>query len=138
MKPVSPVGLLFGLLLLMASCTPAEKKEASDSEVVALSPRDFKSTLASKPDAILVDVRTPDEFSEGIIEGAVNIDFKDPSFGEKINALDKSKPYFLYCLSGKRSGDAAKQMDSVGFKSIYMLKGGYKTWKNEGLEIARP
>jgi len=138
MKPVSPVGLLFGLLLLMANCTPAEKKEATDSEVVALSPRDFKSTLASKPDAILVDVRTPDEFSEGIIEGAINIDFKDPSFGEKINALDKSKPYFLYCLSGKRSGDAAKQMDSVGFKSIYMLEGGFKDWKNAGLEIARP
>ena len=138
MKAVSPVGLLFGLLSLMASCTPAEKKEASDSEVVDLSPRDFKSTLASKPDAVIVDVRTPDEFSEGIIEGAINIDFKDPSFVEEINALDKSKPYFLYCLSGKRSGDAAKQMDSLGFKSIYVLKGGYKNWKNEGLEIARP
>jgi len=138
MKPVSPVGLLFGLLLLMASCTPAEKKEGSDIEVVALSPRDFKSTLASKPDAIVVDVRTPDEFSEGIIEGAINIDFKDPSFGKKIDALDKSKPYFLYCLSGKRSGDAAKLMDSVGFKSIYMLEGGFKNWKNEGLEITRP
>jgi rhodanese-related sulfurtransferase len=49
-----------------------------------------KSTLASTPDAVLVDVRTPDEFSEGIIEGAINIDFKDPSFDEKINALDKS------------------------------------------------
>ena len=83
-------------------------------------------------------MRTPDEFSEGIIEGAINIDFKDPSFGEKISALDKSKPYFVYCLSGKRSGDAAKQMDSVGFKSIYLLKGGYKDWKNAGLETARP
>jgi thioredoxin 1 len=138
MKPVLPVGFLFGLLLLMATCTPAEKKEASDNEVVALAPRDFKSTLASKPDAILVDVRTPDEFSEGIIAGAINIDFKDPSFSEKINALDKNKPYFLYCLSGKRSGDAAKQMDSVGFKSIYMLEGGFKSWKNEGLEMTRP
>ena len=138
MKAVLPVGLFFGLLFLMTSCTPAEKKEAPDSEVVALSPRDFKSTLASKPDAVLVDVRAPDEFSEGIIEGAINIDFKDPSFGEKVNALDKSKPYFLYCLSGKRSGEAAKQMDSVGFKTIYTLKGGYKDWKNAGLEIAHP
>lgn len=138
MKPVSPIGLLFGLLLVMASCTPVEKKEGSANQVVSLSPRDFKSTLASKPDAVLVDVRTPDEFSEGIIEGAINIDFKDPSFDEKINALDKSKPYFLYCLSGKRSGDAAKQMDSIGFSSIYVLEGGYKNWKNEGLEIAHP
>ena len=115
MKNLSPARLFFGLLLLMASCTPAEKKEASDTGVVTLSPRDFKSTLASNPDAVLVDVRTPDEFSEGIIEGAINIDFKDPSFSEKINALDKSKPYFVYCLSGKRSGDAAKQMDSSWF-----------------------
>ena len=138
MKTLSPVGLLFGLLLLMSSCTSTEKKEASDNGVEALSPRDFKSTLASNPDAVLVDVRTPEEFSEGTIEGAINIDFKDPSFSEKINALDKTKPYFVYCLSGKRSGDAAEQMDSVGFKTIYTLKGGYKDWKNEGLEIARP
>jgi rhodanese-related sulfurtransferase len=130
--------LVFGLLLLMLSCTPAEKKEASENKVVTLAPDDFKSTLASKPDAVLVDVRTPDEFSEGIIENAINIDFKDPSFGEKINALDKSKPYFVYCLSGKRSGDAAIQMDSAGFKSIYLLKGGYKEWKNAGLETVRP
>ena len=138
MKNRIPFRLLFGLLLLMSGCTPAEKKEASENKIVALAPDDFKSTLASKPDAVLVDVRTPDEFSEGIIEGAINIDFKDPSFGEKINALDKSKPYFVYCLSGKRSGDAAKQMDSLGFKSIYLLKGGYKDWKNAGLETARP
>jgi rhodanese-related sulfurtransferase len=138
MKNWIPFRLLFGLLLFISSCTPAEKKEASEDKIVALSPDDFKSTLASKPDAILVDVRTPDEFSEGIIEGAINIDFKNPAFGEKINALDKSKPYFVYCLSGKRSGDAAKQMESAGFKSIYLLNGGYKDWKNAGLETTRP
>ena len=138
MKNRTPFRLLFGLLLLMSGCTPTEKKEPSENKIVALTPDDFKSTLASKPDAVLVDVRTPDEFSEGIIEGAINIDFKDPSFGEKINGLDKSKPYFVYCLSGKRSGDAAKQMDSLGFKTIYMLEGGYKDWKNAGLETARP
>ena len=138
MKNLSSIGLLFGLFLLLPNCTPTDKKEGSEREVVTLSARDFKSTLASKPDAVLVDVRTPDEFSEGIIEGAINIDFKDPSFGEKISALDKDKTYFVYCLSGKRSGDAAKQMESAGFKSIYLLKGGYKDWKNEGLEISRP
>ena len=130
--------LLFVLLLLLPGCTPPEKKDLSENKIVALAPDEFKSTLASTPDAVLVDVRTPDEFSEGIIEGAINIDFKDPSFGEKINALDKGKPYFVYCLSGKRSGDAAKQMDSAGFKSIFLLKGGYKDWKNAGLETARP
>ena len=138
MKTCIPFKILFGSLLLISSCTPPEKKEASENKIVDLAPDDFKSALASTPDAVLVDVRTPDEFSEGIIEGAINIDFKDPSFGEKINALDRSKPYFVYCLSGKRSGDAAKQMDSVGFKSIYLLKGGYKDWKNAGLETARP
>ena len=138
MKNWIPFRFLLGLLLLMPGCTSTEKKEASENKIVDLAPDDFKSALASTPDAVLVDVRTPDEFSEGIIEGAINIDFKDPSFGEKINALDRSKPYFVYCLSGKRSGDAAKQMDSVGFKSIYLLKGGYKDWKNAGLETARP
>ncbi len=137
MKKWIPFNLLFGLLLVIPSCTSTEKK-ASENKIVTLAPDEFKSMLASTPDAVLVDVRTPDEFSEGIIEGAINVDFKDPSFGEKINALDKSKPYFVYCLSGKRSGDAAKQMVSLGFKNIYLLEGGYKDWKNAGLETARP
>ena len=127
------------IMLITLSCTTAEKKDnASENKTVVLEPQEFKSKLLSTPDAVLIDVRTPEELSDGIIQGAVNIDFKDPQFTEKISALDKEKPYFVYCLSGKRSGDAVKQMEGAGFKDIYTLKDGIQHWLDEGLETAKP
>jgi rhodanese-related sulfurtransferase len=129
------------ILLALSSCGIGEKKEVTESSeigVVTLDPHDFQSKLSEVSNPVLIDVRTPGELSEGMIDGAVNIDFKDPSFDEKISTLDKDKSYFLYCLSGKRSGDAAKQMDSAGFKHIYMLEGGFKNWNSEGLETVKP
>lgn len=129
------------LMLVFGSCSTGEKKESAESSersIVALAPRDFQSKLSSDSDAVLVDVRTPPELSEGMIKGAVNIDFKDVAFTEKIKKLDKDKPYYVYCLSGKRSSDAAKQMESAGFKKVYTLKGGYEEWNAEGLETVHP
>ena len=138
MKNWSTIKFLFGLILLAVSCAPAENKEASKNKIVELEPRDFKSKLSSTADAVLIDVRAPEELPDGIIEGAININFKDPSFSEKINALDKDKPYFVYCYSGKRGAAAAKQMDSIGFNNVSTLKGGFKSWSEEELEIVKP
>ena len=129
-------GIILILLLMTVTCTMAQKTEGGTP--IALKPKDFKSKLSSTPGAVLVDVRTPDEFSEGVIKGAINIDYRDPSFEKKISSLDKDKPYFLYCLSGKRSGEAAKQMQSAGFKTIYTLADGYQGWTDKGLETAKP
>jgi len=137
MRNLRALNLLLGLIFLV-SCTASEKREASNNEIVNLEPRDFEAKLSSLPDGVLIDVRTPEEVSGGMIEGAINIDFKDPSFGEKISALDKDKPYFVYCLSGKRSGEAAKQMESAGFKNVYLLKEGYQKWTSDGLETVKP
>ena len=128
------------LFALLFSCTNSDKKnnDSSEGHVIKLDARGFQSKAAETPDAVILDVRTPGELSEGIIDGAVNIDFKDPSFGEKISSLDKDKSYFLYCLSGKRSSDAATQMESLGFNNIYTLDGGLKNWNAEGLETVKP
>jgi rhodanese-related sulfurtransferase len=128
------------LFVLLFSCTSSDKKnsEASKARITTLDARGFQSKIAEIPNAVIVDVRTPAELSEGMINGAINIDFKDPSFSDKISALDKDKSYFLYCLSGKRSSDAATQMDSLGFNNIYSLEGGLKNWNAEGLETVKP
>ena len=91
-----------------------------------------------RSDAVLIDVRKPEEFSEGIISGADNIDFTAPDFTNKIAGLDRSKPYFVYCKSGKRSANAVSQMKEMGFKNLYTLDGGLNNWKDQGLEIVKP
>jgi len=77
----------------------------------------------------LVDVRTPEEFAEGYIKGAVNVNFKKRTFPDYINAIAKDKPVAVYCRSDNRSGKAAIIMQSLGFKTIYDLDGGVKAWK---------
>ncbi|MDB4128822.1 rhodanese-like domain-containing protein [Flavobacteriaceae bacterium] len=76
----------------------------------------------------IIDVRTPNEFENGHIENAVNIDFKAADFIENISALNKNKTLLIYCRSGNRSGKAAKIMDSLGFTKIYDLEGGFMNW----------
>jgi rhodanese-related sulfurtransferase len=128
--------ILLGLIILSVTCAMAQTKEGS--KPVDLTSKEFKEKIASTPGAVIVDVRTPQEYSEGIIKGAVNIDYRDPSFAKKISKLDKDKPYFLYCLAGTRSAGAAEQMQKAGFKTIYTLEEGFKGWTTEGLETTKP
>ncbi len=95
-----------------------------------ISPADFKAALTANADQLqLIDVRTPQEVAAGAIEGSTNLDFNAGGFKEKIAALDKEKPVYLYCASGGRSGKTLKMMQSMGFKEVYDLKGGYSSWK---------
>lgn len=89
-----------------------------------LSGSEFVKTYQSTQGAVLLDVRTPGEFTAGHIEGATNIDFENPSFASELLKLDKEKSYFVYCRSGNRSGQAITLMKSEGFKNIYELQGG--------------
>lgn len=77
----------------------------------------------------LVDVRTPEEFEKGHIEGAINIDWNNPDFAEQIAMLDTGKPVFVYCLSGGRSGKAVEKLEKAGFEQIYELPGGMMEWR---------
>ncbi len=77
---------------------------------------------------ILVDVRTPEEFADEHLKGAVNVNFKKRTFPDYINAIPKDKPVGVYCHSANRSGKAALIMRALGFKTIYDLDGGIKAW----------
>lgn len=92
-----------------------------------LNSRDFKEKMEADENAVLLDVRTPGEFNDGFIEGAINIDIMSPYFNERISELDKSKTYYVYCRSGGRSGQACSVMSNLGFKT-YNLAGGIMSW----------
>lgn len=78
---------------------------------------------------ILLDVRSPEEFAEGHIPNAVNLNLNDEDFESKIGKLDPSKTYYVYCHSGTRSTKACSKLEKAGFKNLVNLKEGYSKYK---------
>ena len=85
----------------------------------------------------LVDVRTPNEYNEGHLPNALNIDFLDKNFEINIQQLDKTKPVIVYCQRGSRSAKCASQLIANGFVKIYDLDQGFSKWKSSGLEVEK-
>lgn len=102
---------------------------AQQENIAVVEPEMYKEYIKNGEDVQLIDVRTPEEFAEGHIEGAQNIDFKADDFLEQFSRIDKDRPVYIYCRSGKRSSDAAEQLSELGFPKIIDLKGGYLAWK---------
>jgi len=88
------------------------------------------------PDAAIIDVRTPQEFSDGHLIHATNMDWNGDRFEAQVSTLDKSKPVFVYCYSGGRSAAAAKKMRANGFTEVYELAGGFSKWRDAKLPVA--
>ena len=84
--------------------------------------------LLGNNDVYILDIRTEDEFIEGSIKDSYNIDFQKREFIENLSELDIEKKYLIYCMSGNRSEKASLIMKSLGFKTIYHYKKGYKDW----------
>ena len=103
-----------------------------------LSPEDFNKKLSAMKDCQLLDVRTKEEFDQGHLKGALNIDYNGNDFDRLSSYLDKNKPVMVYCLAGGRSAGAAAMLSSKGFKTIYDMKGGYSAWASSGLPVDKP
>lgn len=96
----------------------------------------FKKLIETKPGQVL-DVRTPEEWAEGTIKGAIKMNYYDKDFAKQLDKLDKTKPVYVYCKVGGRSGSAAKELEKKGFKLVYNLDGGIKAWDKEGYPKAK-
>ncbi|WP_168194543.1 rhodanese-like domain-containing protein [Antarcticibacterium arcticum] len=107
------------------SCNSKEDKR----EVTVIKVDEAKTILAEDPNVIILDVRTPEEFQEGHIEGAVLINFFDDNFEQQVAMLDKDKPVVIYCRSGNRSNKAGKILTDLGFSEIYDMEDGYVGWE---------
>lgn len=99
-----------------------------------LEPKDFLQKLENS-NSILIDVRTPEEFETGHIKNAIDLDYRNASFSDKIRKLDPSKTYMIYCRSGKRSASTVDSLKNLGFTHLYDLKGGINAWKTENLPV---
>ena len=97
-----------------------------------LSQEEWKQGISNMENIEILDVRTPDEFNEGYIPRAKNIDiYKGQGFLDEVNQLDKSKEYYVYCRSGARSAQACALMQQQGFENTYNLQGGITEWTGE-------
>jgi rhodanese-related sulfurtransferase len=94
-----------------------------------LSQQEWATQLENDKDAVIIDVRTEDECNEGIIPEAVNIDiYQAQYFVEKVEELDKTKNYYVYCKAGGRSEQACRIMNQMGIQNTYNLSGGMLQW----------
>ena len=92
------------------------------------------STMIAKDNKIIVlDVRTPEEFSAGHIKGAINIDIRQTDAFSKINRLNKNSKYIVHCRTNRRSAIAVDYMMKNGFKSIFQISDGFSGWEENKL-----
>ncbi len=112
--------------MLLAACAP---------KYPTVTPDEFEQAIA-EPDVQLVDVRTPEEYEQGHIVGAMNIDWKNDAFADEAGQmLDKSKTVAVYCRSGHRSHEAGNKLYKMGYTHIVELQGGMEAWKTAGKTI---
>ena len=93
------------------------------AQIESQSITEFKSFDSSKE--ILIDVRTPKEFEEGCIEGAINIDWFSADFNQQVVSIDKNKTIYVYCKKGGRSLKSQARLKELGFLHVINLEGGY-------------
>ncbi|KLT70956.1 MULTISPECIES: thioredoxin domain-containing protein [unclassified Flavobacterium] len=119
------------LLLTVFTITSCNQKQTNSFEEI--SPKVFAEKIKTTENPQILDVRTPDEFASEHIDNAINVNWNDEDFATKAATYDKSKPVFVYCLSGGRSKKAAAKLNELGFTTVYELEGGIMSWNAEGL-----
>ena len=123
--------LMLGAVVL-AGCS------SSTGTLETVSPNDAAAVIAAESDEVILDIRTPDEFNDGIIEGAINIDFYETSFADDLDKLDKDAHYVVYCRSDNRSGQAMSTFEDLGFTNVTEIDGGIANWYDAGLPVVLP
>ncbi len=121
----------------IAGCITAEQTQ---HKIVKVSPDEAYRLIQenkNNPNFVIVDIRTPQEYNSGHIENAININFYDPDFKQKLSKLDKDKTYIVYCRTGQRSGLAMPIFRELGFKEVYEIEGGIVRWVKSGYSVIK-
>lgn len=130
---------LLSLLAVLFAClanTHASAMPGGEAEEVhqTVPPKEFQQKM-NESRGKLLDVRTPQEFERDHLEGALNINFYEDDFQDRLKALPTDVDYFIYCRSGGRSGKTLQIMKDLGFQVVYDMGGGITRWRKEGLPL---
>jgi phage shock protein E len=135
-------GTSMAAVLALGGCASGETQTVTDTPVASattvtsevVSAQEF-ATVLQELDVVILDVRSPEEFAQGHIDRAVNIDINGPDFAGEVAQLDPSTTYAVYCKSGNRSAAAVSVMTDQGFTSLYDLGGGIGSWQSAGYPV---
>lgn len=128
--------LFIGFNMFMSNSRPSVQSSNTLVRLESIPPTDFADEV-SQNNAIVLDIRTPQEFNSGHISGAINIDYYDSNFQDNIEKLSRSTPYKIYCNSGNRSASALSLMKQMGFEDVSELQGGIQAWMKSGNDVCR-
>lgn len=120
------------ILLLIVSIVLISCNEKKSNSFESIAPKEFAEKIKTTKNPQILDVRTPDEFESEHIDNAKNVNWNSEDFASKAASYNKSKPIFVYCLSGGRSNKAAEKLTELGFTTVYELEGGIMNWNEEG------
>lgn len=129
--------------LLLAACGGDDTAESVGEPAAAATSPDYglvtpqEAAQLAGSGVTVVDVRTPEEFAEGHIDGAQLVDFYSDTFADQIATLDPEQEYLVYCRSGNRSGQTIELMRDLGFDRVWDLDGGVLAYGDAGLPLVR-
>lgn len=126
--------VLTGVILLIAAGLVLSGCSSSGGTIANMNAQEF-SAKTQEAGVVTLDVRTRDEFNQGHIAGAINIDVESGTFVNEVSKLDKTKTYAVYCHSGRRSNIATGQMAKLGFAHLFNLQNGISDWMSQGMPM---
>jgi len=121
---------VFALLLFSFVSIQAQNKVEVNSKQVSV-------LLQKNQKLVVLDVRSADEFKDGHIKGAINIDIRQPDAFSRIDKLNRTAKYIVYCRTNHRSGIAVGHMMQSGFKTIYQMMDGFPGWAANNLPVQK-
>jgi rhodanese-related sulfurtransferase len=127
---------LSSVAILAGACSPAVSTSVTD--VTAAQAHALIVENEGNDSFVVLDVRTPAEFSEGHVANAVNIDVNASSFRSSVAGESRTDTYLVYCRSGNRSLQAIGIMKELGFQKIYHMAKGIQDWISAGFPTVTP
>jgi phage shock protein E len=124
-------------LLGAAAVLVIAPRQAAASGLRDVTPRTAFEALETDPSIVILDIRTPWEFSRGHVEGAINIDFYAKDFADRIMALEPDRTYVMYCQAGGRSHALMRAFSGTNFKDVMHIPAGFSGWRRERLPYVR-
>ncbi len=123
-------GILLAVMLALGAPAAAAVVDVSVEQARALVDQ-------PKPDLVVLDVRTPEEFAQGHLAGAKNLNVMAPDFEQQVAQLDRGKTYLVYCRSGNRSARAVQAMTRLGFTRISHMSQGILGWQAKQFPLVK-